>query len=141
VYERLRQMVGVPIRTIHVVRNPFDNISTIFLKGRNKNFQESIDYYFFLADEVLRLKRIIPAKDLMEVYHEDFIRDARLYLRQLTDFLGVESSPEYLDACNSIVFSKPHQTRHDAPWTEETIASVTGRIRDYPFLTSYSFEK
>jgi hypothetical protein len=141
VYQRLRQMVGVPIRTIHVVRNPFDNISTIFLKGRNKNFQESIDYYFFLADEVLRLKQIIPDKDLMEVSHEDFISDARLYLRQLTAFLGVEASPEYLDACSGIVFSKPHQTRHDAPWTDEIIASVTRRIQDYPFLANYSFEK
>ena len=139
-YQRLVQMVDIPIRTIHVVRNPFDNISTIFLKGRNKNFQESIDYYFFLADEVSRLKQIIPAKDLLEIHHEAFILDASAYLQQLTAFLGVDAPPDYLAACSSIVFSKPHQTRSDAPWTKEAIASVNERIQGYPFLAGYSFE-
>ena len=139
-YQRLIDMVGVPIRTIHVVRNPFDNISTISRKGRNKNFEQSIDYYFFLAEEVQKLKQIIPEKDLLEMRHEDFISDPRTHLQLLTDFLGVEATPDYLDACSSIIFSKPHQTRKDVPWTEEIIASVADRIQAYPFLAGYSFD-
>ena len=139
-YRRLRDMIGVPIRAIHVVRNPFDNISTIFLKGRHKDFQESIDYYFFLADEVSNLKRVFPPTEVMDIYHEEFIRDARAHLQRLTAFLGVDAPDDYLDACSGIVFSKPHLTRHDAPWTKDVIAGVTERLRHYPFLADYSFD-
>lgn len=140
-YRRLVDMVGVPIRVIHVVRNPFDNISTIFLKGRSKNFQESIDYYFFLAEEVSNLKQVIGEGNILEIRHEDLIRDVPTYLRELTAFVGVGATPDYLAACSSIVFSKPHQTRNDAPWTEALIRDVSERIQRYPFLADYSFNK
>jgi len=139
-YQRLIQLVGVPIRTIHVVRNPFDNISTIFRKNKSKNLGESIDYYFFLTEEVQKLKQIMPDQDLLEINHEAFILNPRAHLQQLTTFLGVEATPDYLDACSNIVFSKPHQTRNDVPWTGKLIKSVTDRIQPYPGLAEYSFD-
>jgi hypothetical protein len=139
-YQRLVDMVGVPIRTIHVIRNTFDNISTIFLKGRNKNFQESIDYYFFLAEEVSKLKKVVGERNIIELHHEDLIRDVRTHLQRLTAFLGVTTTPDYLDACSSIVFSKPHLTRNDAPWTDKLIKHVSERMRNYPFLAEYAFD-
>ncbi len=138
-YRRLVDMVGVPIRVIHVVRNPFDNISTIFLKGRSKNFQESIDYYFFLAEEVSKLKQVIGEGNILEIHHEDLIRDVPSHLQKLTAFVGVEATPDYLEACSSIVFSRPHQTRNDGPWTEALIKEVSERMQQYPFLAAYSF--
>lgn len=139
-YQRLVKMVDVPVRVIHVVRNPFDNISTIFLKGRSKNFKQSIDYYFFLVEEVSKLKQVIGTSNILDIHHEKLIQDVPAHLRRLTTFLGVEATPDYLDACSSIVFSKPHQTRGNAPWTEDLIRHVDERMQDYPFLAAYSYD-
>jgi hypothetical protein len=138
-YKRMHEIIGVRIKFIHIVRNPFDNISTIYLRGRNKNFQQSIDYYFFLSDEVLKLKERVPEDDLIEMRHETFIHEPLTSLKKLTDFLGVDADQDYLNDCSKIIFKNPKNTRQNAPWTEKLTETVQKRMKHYPFLSGYSF--
>jgi hypothetical protein len=136
----LQKKIRQNIKFIHVMRNPFDNISTMFVKSSQLKLEGSIDYYFFLADEITKLKKNIPPDDIYELRHETFILKPKESLTGLTNFLGVEAEESYLESCTKILFKNPKKTRHNAPWTDELIARVNRQISDYPFLSGYTFD-
>ena len=138
--ERLRARVGIEIKFIHVVRNPYDNISTLFLKSKGRDLSECIDYYFSMADGVADLKKRIADREIVDVLHESVIHDPVCSLRNLCGFLGVDAPRDYLDDCASVVFDSPHKTRRNAPWNAELVEVVGKKMKGYPFLAGYSFD-
>lgn len=139
---RLRSIIRVPIRFVHTVRNPYDNISTISLKQQQHklNLPESVDFYFNLCETIANLKTKIADAELFEMKHETFVANPRPALTRLCAFLGEEASTDYLDACTALVFESPRKTRHDAAWTPELIRKVADGIKRYEFLAGYSYE-
>ncbi|MBW1679815.1 MAG: sulfotransferase, partial [Deltaproteobacteria bacterium] len=73
--QQLRRTVGIDMRFIHTVRNPYDNISTIFEKSRRRNLKGSIDYYFFYVKGVINFKKQVADRELIEARHESFIHN------------------------------------------------------------------
>ena len=140
--QRLQSNIGIKIKFIHIIRNPYDNISTISKKsGRRKlDIKESVDHYFSLCETVASIKKRIEGDDLFELRHETFIDDPKTYLKKLCHILGVDASNDYLNDCASIVFRSPHKSRHDTEWSCELIDRVKLKIDKFPFLQGYSYE-
>lgn len=142
--DRLRHTLGLPLKIIHVVRNPYDNISTISRKtgihGKPLSLAESIDHYFSLCDTIATTKRRIDPDDLFEFQQETFIKDPPQVIKTLCGFLGVETSEDYLNDCTGIVYKSPHQSRHTIDWDPDSIAIVKQRLEQYPFLQGYRYE-
>lgn len=136
----LHSTVGVPLKMVHVVRNPYDNITTISRRS-DRELEWGIEYYFFLAATVDKVLRTDPLCDCFELRHEHLIADPRNALAALIDHLGLPPAEDYLNDCASIVYSKPHKSRHDRPWTPELISRVQEEMRRYSFLTGYSFDQ
>ncbi|GIW70519.1 MAG: hypothetical protein KatS3mg102_0061 [Planctomycetota bacterium] len=137
--ERLRRQLGVPLRLIHHIRNPFDNISTIARRA-HKALEQGIEEYFERVERVCRVLERAQPGEVMESFHEDLVADPRRELARLLDWLELEAEPEYLEACAGIVFPSPRKSREQAPWTAELIGRVTERMQRYPFLRRYRFE-
>lgn len=53
--DRLRRTVEVPVKLVHIVRNPYDNISTIARK-HHMPLTDSIDFYFSLCETIQMTK-------------------------------------------------------------------------------------
>ncbi|MBC8234772.1 sulfotransferase [bacterium] len=132
------------IKFIHVIRNPYDNISSISKKqkvqGRGLNLRESINYYFSLCETVTEIKKQIEDDELFELKHESFIDSPTVYLRELCCFLGVDASDDYLNDCANIVFKSPNKSRYNTQWSSELIDIVKDRIDKFLFLHGYSYE-
>jgi sulfotransferase family protein len=139
---RLTRTLNTAVKFIHVVRNPYDNISTILTKAENTGWtmDQSIDYYSLLCETVDRVKRQVPAKDFFELTQEMFIENPKGLMIQLCDFLGIEADQGYLADCASIVFVAPHQTRYQQSWNRAQIHRVENLTLKYPFLEGYSFD-
>jgi hypothetical protein len=140
---RLRATVRVPLRLVHVTRNPFDNIAAIHkLEGGRRGFTlaRSVDFYFELAEANAELERRARPGEWLELAHEDFVSEPAASLARLCDFVEVEPEPAYLEACARIVYPSTHETRGEAPWTPELIAAVRRRARTLPFLARYAEE-
>ncbi len=135
---RLWKTIKGNIKVLHVVRNPYDNISTIS-KRMDMGLEESIKFYFSLCRTVADVRKKINAADLFDIRHEAFIDDPKELLRQMCAFLGVDAPDDYLNDCADIVFKSPHKTRHDAPWNDGLIAGVEERMSQFPFLEGYSY--
>lgn len=143
--QKLQERVKVPVRFIHVVRNPFDNIATLALRkakkqGRSVDIQAAIDDYFEVCASVMQVKAMTDVADVFDLHHEDFIRDPKLHLRNLLLWLGIEPPSDYLDACASIVFESPNKSRYKLDWNMASRQKVENKMESFPFLKAYTFD-
>jgi sulfotransferase family protein len=135
---RVRALVGVPLRLIHVVRNPFDNISAISI-WHDMSLEESVGYYFSHCQTTKALGELCDPSEMITVRHEDMIRDPRSVLSDLCEFLGLDLYPGYTDDCCSLIFAVPTFTRRRHAWPPPLVRAVERRVRAYPFLADYEF--
>ncbi len=136
---RVRRLVAVPLRLIHVVRNPFDNISAISI-WHEMSLADSADYYFSHCETTSTLGGRCDPSEVITIHHEDLIRDPRSILSDLCAFLDLERYPGYLEDCASIVFHAPTYTRRKVAWPAALVRDVERRARAYRFLDGCQFE-
>lgn len=132
------KLPGIKVKYIHIIRNPFDNIATIARLGKI-SLPKAIDYYFALADNIIRVKTVLGPDDLIDIKHEDLMAQAKQNLKALCQHLGVTAPESYLDNCAKIIWSKPHKSRYESDWTPHLIDEVSRRLNNYDFLKDYSY--
>lgn len=139
--DRVRRAVGVPLRVVHVVRNPYDTIATMWRrKGAGADLGERVDHYFALVQTVTDLKRRLQPGEMLDVRHEDLINDPGPTLRSIGRFLDIEMTDDYVVDCASIIFQAPHRSRHDAPWTDDVVARAKAQMERFELLSGYAFD-
>jgi hypothetical protein len=137
--EALRRTIGVPLRVIHVVRNPFDTITTKAWH-RSRTVAPAIEHYRGLSAAVDEVRSRLAPEELLDLRYESFTERPEPHLRQLCDFLGVVPSPSYLRACSSVVESSPSRSRDRLQWSEEERRQVQAFIDSRPLLAGYDFD-
>jgi len=137
--QRIRTTVCVPIRLIHVVRNPFDNIAAISVWHRLSP-DESIEYYFSLCRTIANLSLETGRVEMITVHHEDVVRAPEATLSTLCSFLELETDAGYLGDCSSVVFEQPTESRRRIAWSPSQVQEVDRRRKQYGFLQRYHFE-
>jgi len=137
--KRLKDTVGMNVKIIHHIRNPYDIITTICRrKGLKDPSNEDINYFFSLCDCIENVKRQEDKNNFFEGRHEDFIVDPKDYLLRLCQFLNLEATDDYLESCAAIVEKSPHKSRNLLPWSDEKIEAVSRGIDRFDFLKGYS---
>ena len=130
--ERLRDQVELPIKLIHVVRNPFDNIATMTpLHG-----ERTIVRYFDRAAAVVIAKQ--DGWDVLDVYIEDMIASPQTELGHICSFLDLAAPPDYLRDCANVVSAEVSETRDRRIWSHADVVAVQRRIAKYPWLARYA---
>ncbi|MHA1224007.1 MAG: sulfotransferase family protein [Candidatus Heimdallarchaeaceae archaeon] len=137
--EKLQKRIRKKIYFIHVIRNPFDNITTMSLKHKI-TLETAIQNYFSRVQSVEKIKETYPSIPMIDVRHEDLIAQPKEILSQILDFLEMQYDQSYLDDCASIVMRKPNKSRTKIQWSKEAIEQVNKRINECSFLANYSFE-
>jgi hypothetical protein len=133
----LEKRVGVPVRIVHVARNPFDNIATMAHRA-GCGLDKAIDRYLRLCATVEGIHTRHPGI-VLDWAHEDLIAEPVSFLNEICAFLGVDALPTYLEHCASIVYDEPHRSRSRAEWAPDHVARVDGAIERFAFLRGYSY--
>jgi hypothetical protein len=138
---RLRHKIGLPIRWVHVVRNPFDNIATIHRRSRDRSLEDALEHYFRMVEGVQWLKsRLEGDETLVDVRHEALLERPAETLEGLCHHLGLEPEPGYLRDAASIVWRRPHRSRDAVAWPAAVREEVEKRAARIPFLAGYAFD-
>jgi hypothetical protein len=149
---RLQRLVEVPLRAIHVVRNPFDCVTTMATRAAQRegertgrappppDLSKAVGRYMVLCEEVERLRREL-GDAVREVRHESFVTRPADELRGLCEWLGLEPEPDYLAACAGIVWPSPRRTRDRVAWPEEYRSTVEALIARTDHLRGYRFDE
>ena len=157
-YAQLTTVVQVPIRVIHVVRNPFDVITTKFLYRQSPirdkkvtsvlnikkyynttGLEKVIDEFF---EEVQGEANMIHPLNLtvIEIHYADFIKDSRKTIRNICKFLDLECPVDYVQACHEKAYTSNSRSRDLLAWTQTLIANVSDRMSKYSLFRRYSFD-
>ncbi len=137
--ERLRRTVGVPIRVIHITRNPFDNIVTE-ANRRLLTLDRATSWYQRTCASVAVTRTLLDESELLDLKYESFASDPRGVLADLCRFLGVDAPDSFLDACAAVVWPSTKRRRDTVDWSPEDLARVEALIQQYDFLSHYTFE-
>jgi hypothetical protein len=138
---RLRRTVGVPVRFLWVIRNPYDNIATKYLRPIKRSMEEWTELYF---RNVLTAERLVRSEldsdEVLIMRIEDFIEAPGQGLIAACDFLGLDATTEYVETCSSIVFSNPSRTRDKIEWTPRVLERIQSGIEHSSYLKGYTFD-
>lgn len=133
-----RKELRIPLRVIHSVRNPFDNIATICRK-EHYTLSQAVEKYARLCSANAMIRSKLQKDELFEMKHEEFVTNTQTLLIQLCHFVGVSPEAEFLEACSACVFEVAKQTRHEVLWTKDLVKKVESMISSFEFLEGYSF--
>src|SRR4051812_4459196 len=118
--DALRHTAGLPLRVVHIVRNPYDNIATIARRDAADGLvapadalDASIERFAGLARAVDAILARLHPGEVWHARHEDFLADPRRLLRELCAFVGLDAREDYLEACAAIVHASAHRTRDE----------------------------
>lgn len=157
VLRRLQEVAGVPLRVVHVVRNPYDMIATVALYQASsdpdyKKVSASLDNPFkrfkFLAFAMKNVLKKAEAVDgmgrhfklhILEVHLEDLIKDTHRVLLQICKFVGVPCTEEYMRSCLGKVYRHASRSRNLVVWPSGLRKQVEQAIKEIPFFNRYSF--
>lgn len=134
-----RTMQHTNIKIIHVLRNPYDTVSTMYLRS-GRSLEDGIERYFSNCETIAALRQEVADDGLLSVKHETFVRHPQAVLRRMCEFLGVEAPQDYLDACAGILYQSPAKSRHKVPWSADLIDAVQHQIGRFDFLHGYGYE-
>lgn len=135
--DRLYATVRLPVKWIHVTRNPVDNIAGI-CRQHGPPPEQAAEVYFSLARAVAQLKTRIPPSDFFEIQYESFSREPQLHLSRLCSFLGQESEPGYLNACAAIVRPARSTLGDPKDWPPGLAGRVRQQCGEFDFLRDYA---
>ena len=138
----LQNKIDVPAKFIHVIRNPYDNISTMYTRSnkKDKKLADSINQYFGFCDTIAQLKQEINQGDMIDIRHEEIISNSKFWLNEICKFLGIDAGDDYLNDCANIIYQSPNKSRHKLQWNDELIETVKNKMNQYDFLSGYSYE-
>ncbi|HSL46390.1 MAG TPA: sulfotransferase [Anaerolineales bacterium] len=133
-------MEPVDLKFIHVIRNPYDPISVMMVRGK-RSFEDACEHYFRSCEMLSGLHKRLDTSNILPVKYEDFVNHPEKKLAEICAFLGLSAMPEYLAACASILHESPERSRNMVKWKPEWIDQVKTRMAQYDFLAGYSFEE
>ncbi len=136
IIEELLNWSPIPIKFIHCVRNPFDVIAT----KTNKNpydLERNVGLYFEREQTTQLVKALVPATSYFSVHLEDLVADPRDEMLRLTEYLGLQASPAYIEACANLVFGDARKSRDTVQWTNQLRAQVQDGSQRVSYLMRY----
>ena len=154
---KLRSLVNLPIKVLHVIRNPYDNIATkslhLGLKLQYSNFaavkksnatiafshrliDKQIAQYFQFYEASEALKHAYKL-DMMELHNMDLIAHPKEVISEMCDFLSVHCTDDYLNAASNKVFNVVSKTRYNIQWKSEQVLLVKENIQKFRTLHRY----
>ena len=156
VLNRLTKTVNVPIKVIHVVRNPYDIASTRLLYadavGQSKlnattqhklcsiqHLEKQVNRTIILSTRVHNFLTT-TSLDVLDVHLVDIIEDPGRALQTLCTFLGVDCTTDYINTCANKLYKKVARTRDTVIWPEWLIDKIYLEIiKPFPSFWRYSF--
>jgi hypothetical protein len=138
--DRFRSVVRVPIRSLHIVRNPYDNIASI-AHNRSLPLVRAIDIYRRLGIAVDDVRGRLRPEELFEVRYEDFTADPAPGLTHICHFAGVEVTPDYVTACANMADPSGRRGRTRFEWSASERDEVEQLIASRSVLAGYTFDK
>lgn len=134
---RLRELVGLPLRVVHVTRSPLDNIGSM-TRTMGYSVEEATALWRRQVETCSWLHDELDPHELLVLSTEEFKADPADHLRRLCGFVGLQADPAYVDACSRIVTPDRSRSRTAVgSWPQTVLEEVRTVVRAHPWLAGY----
>ena len=144
VLDRLRRIVSVPIRVLHLTRNPFDNITSLakpsMVDRRDRSLSRVIERYRGFADATDDASRRMEPEELLTLSYESVSADPARRMSEICQFFGVNATESFLETCTSTIRPAASRSRDRITWPTEERQRVEELISTHPTLDHYTFD-
>ena len=124
--------LGVPLKILHVMRNPFDIVAAGKARGHS--------YFHKSAPLVARLRERRLGEDWLDVYHEEVIAHPTEQLQRILDFLHLPTLPSHVAAVRDYLYASPRKRREEIEWAPRDKAAVADLIAQFDHFRRYTWE-
>ena len=138
----LKSIVKVPIKFIHVVRNPFDSLATwTKISAESNKNPISVEYnallptFISLNDKIAELKE---TEEVLTLNHESVVRNMDGTLNSLCQFLHLEKNPEWVKRVKKTLWKEPRITRRSIKWNPNMRAKAVSLTKQYSWFNGYA---
>lgn len=162
-YKELSSAVKVPIKALHIVRNPYDVIASkahyyLSRTGGGKSAAAaaaaadekpiSSEYHVIQGARLLELEAIAVTDlvnkfgvETMEVHSKD-LSTAKITetMIKVCKFLGLECTQSYLKMCTEVNMDQPEWSRSSVVWSKASTKYIDIIIQNYPFFSQYTLQ-
>lgn len=143
IFNQFGQFMGMPVKVIVTVRNPFDNISAWCMSPKYQRLYP--DENFLWKRMTRRYRRfhraaqelIEEAGDYFVWYNEAAIQDPVGTIQTLSDWLELSADNEWVQDCSSKLFTKPNQRSNQIEWPEKYKKQTFNFIQESPLMRYY----
>lgn len=136
--EGFRAYVGVPLKCILVLRNPYDIVSSMVRNNRKgQGLDHCLDSFAVLTEYIEVIMDRLDSTELFTLRHEDLMTQTDASLRDLTGFLGLDAPDDYIRACSALIWEQPRRSRDLIEWNDRGRQTVANIIERHPFLGGY----
>jgi hypothetical protein len=129
----LAELVDLPLRLVHCVRNPYDNVASM-TKADGRPLR--VARYLRLTELMTTVKA--AGWRTCDLHLEDLIADPGGQLAHLCRFLGLGLPADYVQACTAVLAEAPSETRHARHWSPEDLDTLEKLIDSTPWLNRYA---
>jgi len=136
ILEKLEQIVRMPIKIIHVVRNPFNVVATMHKRGDGPTLELCAANNFIYHKTIDRLKKK-NGKNVYTLPYELFTQEPKEQLKKLCLFLNLPPDEKYINQAISIV-REPHESQKEIKWSRKARDIVNLAIEKFKFLKIYA---
>lgn len=131
--------VGVPLKFICILRNPFDMIAS-GVRRRGASFDEIASNFEQMAQYVESSLATLVDHEVLMLRQEDFLLNVEASLERIFDFLELPLNTEYKKIVQKRLFAEPSKTRYKVPEIEENKSRIQRLIDNHQFFAGYSYQ-
>ena len=143
IFHAVGDRFDLPVKFIHVMRNPYDMISTIIRKTQNPidiRNKIAINKCIERIEQVDRIRKSTNEADWHDMYHEQILANPEVSVTSLFNFLGLDVPDGFIENCRKVIFATPHKSRYDVSWTQEDIDFVSRELKRFDHFSCYSYQ-
>jgi len=142
IFEEFSAFLRQPIKVIHSVRNPFDNIASWFMSPKYKHiwnddtqrWSKLCTRYRRYCEAAGAILGELPPEDILVVYNEDLIGCPDNVISDIFEFLEVPLEYEQLDRYREVLFTSPNEKSKLIEWPKKVLYRVNEIIETHEFL-------
>jgi hypothetical protein len=136
---RLERILGVPIKIIHCIRNPFDVIATMHARSKAPVIDRA-HWYFLHCSAALAVRQKWEPDRYLDFHHESTFDNPDQAIAGLCRFLELPVDKSHIQASKALLFPQLRTTRRNLAWEPAMVRMITSRMGEFDFLGRYAAE-
>ena len=132
--DKLRGEMRVPLRVLHVVRNPYDHAVARGLQHPDQPLSAAIETLAGLYSGAADMRQRVAPGEWLDLRSEELIADPEATIRRVLEFVGLTAEDAFVKAAAGIVMKSESRRRDSHEWTESERQAVEALILQHDFL-------